>query len=101
VTSFFDWVDEKKRGTSFDNPNPQSKTKKDFCGFFKETWAGSYSQKFSIDNSPERFAMEHLKYAYPGKGNFESEFVWLHDLINAPAKTNVSTSPTRLCEPAY
>jgi hypothetical protein len=100
VTYFFDWVNKKMRSDTprFDNPDPKSKGgKPDFCGYWKGLWLGASQPSFSIDNSVDRTPSEHLKFAYPGiiSGNFNhgKEFVWLHKLINAPAKSNVSTPP--------
>jgi len=97
VTKFFEWVRDKKHpGNVFDSPNPAAPGKVDFCDYFKATWGADPSSagpKFKIGTSPARNAMEHLKYAYPGNKNFEDEFVWLEDTINAPAKSHVSVPP--------
>lgn len=99
VTKFFEWVrDEKHPGKVFDSPDPAASGKVDFCDYFKATWAAdpkaAAGPKFKIGTSPARNAMDHLKYAYPGKKNHENELVWLEDTINAPAKQHVSFPST-------
>jgi hypothetical protein len=96
VTKFFVWVNIKKGAEEFVDPDPNSKkkTKLDFCQYFKATWEGANSPVFKLnpDDKEELNAMGHLKWAYPGKGNFEEEFVWLHTAVNSPAKSQVRLS---------
>ena len=102
VTYFFDWVNKKTRSDKpqYDdpNPNPKNKGKKiDFCKYWKDQWLDISPPSFSIDNSVDRNPTKHLQFAYPGiiRGKLihGNEFVWLHALVNAPAKSGVSIPP--------
>ena len=87
------------RNAKFENPSPRSKSTApvNFCAYWKGMWIGDYPSKFAIDGET-RTAEEHLAHAYPGKELEKNggkafhldEFVWLHELINAPAKSEVS-----------
>jgi hypothetical protein len=91
VTKFFEWVQTKKGAERFDNPDPKQKGKLAFCPYWRATWEGAYSPVFKLkpDDKKELNAIDHLRYAYPGKGNFEEEFVWLQTAVNSPAKAQV------------
>jgi hypothetical protein len=99
VTRFFDWVRDQKPGNVFENPDKGKKGKKvDFCEYWKQTWTTKdvQSQTFKItDGSPDSDGkamgvLDHLASAVPGRDNFLDEFVYLHELLNAPAKSDVS-----------
>jgi hypothetical protein len=59
--------------------------------YWKETWSNSWVPTFKMGTSDEeRTPFNHLKHAYPGKKNFEDEFIWLQKPVNTPAKRDVS-----------
>ena len=91
VTKFFEWVEIKKKDEQFDDPDPKNNKKMGFCAYWKATWEGAYSPIFKLkpDDKKELNALDHLRYAYPGKDNFPEEFVWLQTTVNSPAKAQV------------
>ena len=91
VTKFFEWVQAKKGNEKFDNPDPTKSNRVAFCPYWKATWEGAHSPVFKLnpDDKKELNAIDHLRYAYPGKGNYEEEFVWLHTAVYSPAKAQV------------
>lgn len=91
VTKFFDWVQTKKANVKFDNPDPSKTNQLAFCPYWRATWEGANSPVFKLKptDKKELNALDHLRHAYPGKDNFEEEFVWLHTAVNAPAKAQV------------
>lgn len=98
VTRFFDWVRDQKPGKVFEHPDKAQKGKKvDFCEYWRQTWttADVQLQTFKItdgspnSDGPAKGVLAHLASAFPGKDNFPEEFVYLHTLLNAPAKSDV------------
>ena len=91
VTKFFEWLSKGPLKKKFTDPNPKKTGTLDFCKYWLETWDGSYPSMFKLNGNGEaRNAIEHLRFAYPARGNFEDEFVWLEKNINMKAKSQVS-----------
>jgi hypothetical protein len=94
VTKFFDWISEnKKKGKIYDSPRPKASTKLTFCEYSKATWDSANSPpKFQLNNQGEsRFALDHIRYAYPSNLQCKDEFIYLQTAVNSPAKATVST----------
>lgn len=98
MTGFFEWVATQKPGKVFEDPQKSKKGNMvDFCDYWKETWTTEDVKKITFkvtdgspnSDGPERNVLQHLASAFPGRDNFMDEFVYLHTLLNAPAKTNV------------
>ena len=98
VTHFFDWLN-KKKGSTFDHPDPNQPQKVDFCEYFKGTILFDEDPALKKANTIQKFALPgqtelrtprgHLAAAYPSKSKFPTEFVFLEKEMNSPAKTNV------------
>ncbi|KAF2437309.1 hypothetical protein P171DRAFT_478010 [Karstenula rhodostoma CBS 690.94] len=81
VTDFFTWVRDKKNHRFPDPTDPQKDV--DFCKFWKTTWTGAHPQSFSlVPGGPERTAVDHLKWGFPGLENRAHEFAFLHKTLS-------------------